>query len=56
MGRKTAMLCVNIPFVIAWYLMYSASSILQVFIANVLLGLGVGFMESTAINYVGEVW
>lgn len=56
MGRKTAMIIVNVPLAIAWYLMYSATSVWQIFIANILLGIGTGFMESTVIIYVGEVW
>ncbi|XP_055305851.1 facilitated trehalose transporter Tret1-like [Sitodiplosis mosellana] len=54
-GRKTCMLIVNIPLFIAWYLMYSASSVWQVFFANILLGLSAGLTESTIINYVSEI-
>lgn len=53
---KVAMMVVNLPLVIAWFLMYSASSVWQIFIANILLGLGAGLMETPIITYVGEIW
>lgn len=56
LGRKRAMFIVNIPHVIAWIMMYHATSIFEVFAANVLLGLGVGLMEAPIITYVGEIW
>lgn len=49
------MLVVNLPLIVAWFMLYKASSVLQIFIANVLLGLGVGLMESPIITYVGEI-
>ncbi|XP_055303202.1 facilitated trehalose transporter Tret1-like [Sitodiplosis mosellana] len=55
LGRKVAMMVVNIPLVVAWFLMYSASSVWQIFLAIVLLGLGAGLMESPIITYVGEI-
>lgn len=55
LGRKAAMMVVNIPLVIAWFLMYTASGTMQIFIASILLGLGAGLMESPIITYVGEI-
>lgn len=46
LGRKSAMMIVNIPLVVAWFMMYNASSVWEIFIANILLGLGAGLMES----------
>lgn len=40
-GRKRAMFIVNIPFVVAWTIMYFASSATQILIASVLMGIGV---------------
>lgn len=54
-GRKKAMFLVNIPFVAAWIMMYSAGSTMQVLIADVLMGIGVGFMEAAVLTYVGEI-
>lgn len=45
LGRKKAMFFVNIPHVIAWFLMYQANEVWHIFAANVLLGLGVGFVD-----------
>lgn len=54
-GRKKAMFLVNIPFVAAWIMMYLAASATQVLIADVLMGVGVGFMEAAVLTYVGEI-
>lgn len=54
-GRKRAMIVVNIPHIIAWAMLYMAGSLEEVFIAAILLGLGVGFMEAPIITYVGEI-
>lgn len=56
LGRKKAMFLVNIPHVIAWIMMYNAATVHEVFIANIMLGLGVGLMEAPIITYVGEIW
>lgn len=50
------MIVVNIPFVIAWFMMYKASSVMEIFVANGILSLGVGLMESPIITYLGEIW
>ncbi|XP_037050613.1 facilitated trehalose transporter Tret1-like isoform X2 [Bradysia coprophila] len=55
LGRKKAMILVNIPHIIAWTMLYFASSLEEIYIAAVLLGLGIGFMEAPIITYVGEI-
>jgi len=55
LGRKYSMLLVNVPHIIGWYLFYTASSLLTMFTAIVIMGLGVGFMEAPIITYVGEI-
>lgn len=54
-GRKKAMIIVNIPFIFAWAMMYFASSVTEIFAASVLLGIGNGLLESPVITYVGEI-
>lgn len=54
-GRKRAMMLVNIPHIIAWAMLYFAQSNTVLFVAGVLLGLGVGLMESPIMTYVGEI-
>lgn len=49
------MLIVNVPITIAWFMLYYASSISEIFIANALLGFGIGLMEAPLITYVGEI-
>lgn len=56
LGRKRAMFFVNIPFIIAWFVMFNASSTVQIFIGTILLGLSIGLTESPIITYVGEIW
>lgn len=55
LGRKRAMMIVNIPIAIAWILMYQSNSVLQIFIANSLLGLSVGLMEAPIMTFLGEI-
>lgn len=50
------MMIVNIPYTIAWFMMYNASSVVDIFIANALLGFGIGLMEAPIMTYVGEIW
>lgn len=46
LGRKMAMIVVNVPIMVGWFMMYYSSSVLEIFIANMLLGFGAGLMES----------
>lgn len=55
LGRKIGMMVVNVPFAIAWFLMYQASDVSHLFIANSLLGLSVGLMEAPIMTYLGEI-
>lgn len=55
LGRRRTMILVNIPHIIAWVLMYRATTITEVYAAGVLLGIGVGLMETSVITYVGEI-
>lgn len=55
LGRRRAMMLVNLPHIIAWSMLSVAQSAEEVFVAAVLLGLGVGFMEAPIITYVGEI-
>lgn len=50
------MILVNIPHIIAWLMLYQAGSLEEMYIAAILLGLGVGFMEAPIVTYVGEIW
>lgn len=56
LGRKRAMLLVNIPHSIGWLLMYYSTTLWHIFVANTLFGLGVGLMEAPILTYVGEIW
>ncbi|CAG9793501.1 unnamed protein product [Diatraea saccharalis] len=54
-GRKYTSFMVNIPHVVAWILMYFASTVTMLFAANALLGFGTGLMEAPLNAYVGEI-
>jgi MFS family permease len=49
LGRKKSMILVNIPHIIGWLMLYYAASLTEMYIAAILLGLGVG--EITVIKY-----
>lgn len=55
-GRKKAMIFVNIPFIIGWFLLYQATQIWHLFFGLSVLGLAIGLMEASVMTYVGEVW
>lgn len=44
------MLIVNIPFIIAWFMVYRAGSIAEVFIAYAMIGFAVGLAEAPISN------
>lgn len=46
---------VNIPLIIAWFLLCNATEVWQIFIANMLFGLASGLTESPTITYIGEI-
>lgn len=50
LGRRTAMMIVNIPLLIGWYMMYFSDRVWEIFGANLLLGFGAGLMESEAMS------
>ncbi|GAB0097351.1 facilitated trehalose transporter Tret1 [Sergentomyia squamirostris] len=54
-GRKNAMILVNLPHIAAWLLLHFATSVPQMYLAAILLGLGTGFMEAPVVTYVGEI-
>lgn len=54
-GRKRCMLIVNIPQLIGWLLLYSATSVPGLYLAVTVMGLSVGFMEAPVLSYIGEI-
>lgn len=50
------MILVNIPFVIGWLTLHQASSVTEIFIGFLILGLAVGLMEAPVVTYLGEIW
>lgn len=54
-GHRNALVLINIPQFIAFILFYNASSVTKVFIANLLLGFGCGFMKAPCTTFVTEI-
>ncbi|KAJ4445681.1 hypothetical protein ANN_12365, partial [Periplaneta americana] len=55
MGRKRVMLLINLPFLLGWVLMATASSFAMLCIAHVLMGITAGLIEAPLTTYIGEV-
>lgn len=56
LGRRRAMLLVNIPHIIAWVMLSTAESLEVTYVAFALLGMGVGLMEAPIMTYLSEIW
>ncbi|KAG8227760.1 hypothetical protein J437_LFUL005765 [Ladona fulva] len=55
LGKRRAMIAVNIPFLISWGLFYWASSPTHLYTAMVLSGLSGGLLEAPVLTYVAEI-
>lgn len=56
LGRKNAMILVNVPHIGAWLLIHFATGVNEIYTAAVILGLGIGVMETPVVTYIGEIW
>nr|CAD7202134.1 unnamed protein product [Timema douglasi] len=55
LGRKRAMMLVNIPFIAAWIMYYYASSVGMLYTSLALTGFGGGLLEAPVLTYVAEI-
>ncbi|XP_031636111.1 sugar transporter ERD6-like 4 [Contarinia nasturtii] len=55
LGRKRAMILVNIPSAIGWFLMYRSKLVWHVFVGMGLQGFSIGLMEAPILIYLGEI-
>ncbi|KAL1450015.1 hypothetical protein WDU94_002478 [Cyamophila willieti] len=55
MGRKHIMLYINIPFLICWFLLYSAQHVYILYIASIVMGVSLGCCEAPVASYIGEI-
>lgn len=46
---------VNVPLIGGWLLTYFASEVYQLYIAEIIMGLSIGFMDAPHITYLGEI-
>lgn len=56
LGRKKAMILVNVPHIGAWLLIHFATEVREIYAAAIILGLGIGVMETPVVTYIGEIW
>lgn len=56
LGRKNAMILVNVPHIGAWLLIHFATEVREIYAAAIILGLGIGVMETPVVTYIGEIW
>lgn len=55
LGRKVAMLLVNIPHAISWIFLVKTESLFLIYVAFVLQGFAIGLMEAPIFTYLGEI-
>ncbi|RZF41696.1 hypothetical protein LSTR_LSTR011631 [Laodelphax striatellus] len=55
LGRKKCMMGATIPQIIGWIILYYSTSVAQLYIASILMGVGIGFIEAPVLSYIGEV-
>lgn len=56
LGRKRAMIIVNIPYAIGWFLLCRATTIWEIFVGSAMHGFAIGLVGSPVYAYVGEIW
>ncbi|CAH0394487.1 unnamed protein product [Bemisia tabaci] len=55
LGRKKSLMLVNIPQILGWLMLHSATSVEIMYLAAAIQGLGSGFMDAPVLTYVGEI-
>ncbi|XP_069675807.1 facilitated trehalose transporter Tret1-like [Periplaneta americana] len=53
-GRKWSMIIVNLPFLVGWILYSVSNSLAMLYATNVIIGIGIGFMEAPIMTYIAE--
>ncbi|KAJ4449191.1 hypothetical protein ANN_00588 [Periplaneta americana] len=53
-GRKWSMILVNLPFLVGWILYSVSYSLTMLYVSNVIIGIGIGFMEAPIMTYIAE--
>ena len=48
------MIIVNAPFLVGWILYSVSRSLTMLYVTNVILGIGIGFMEAPIMTYIAE--
>ncbi|XP_054271945.1 facilitated trehalose transporter Tret1-like [Macrosteles quadrilineatus] len=55
LGRKRAMIFLNIPFFCCWVTLYYTQTVTMLFVLSGIMGLGIGSIEASILTYVGEI-
>lgn len=45
----------TVPHIVAWIVIWYCQTIVQIFVGGVLLGFGVGLMETSVVTYISEI-
>lgn len=53
-GRRNAMIFINFPHLISFYLFYNGTTMWEIFFAIILLGFGSGFVKAPSSTYIAE--
>lgn len=54
-GRRHGLALMNISAVIAWLLLYKASTVEMLYLTSILMGISIGFTEAPLVMYVCEI-
>lgn len=55
-GRRKSLLIACVPFIFAWSVLAFARSLSTIYIAFIVMGLGLGLKEASSLAYTGEIW
>lgn len=51
LGRKRAMILVNIPFAIGWLVLHQTTAVWHIYFAFAMLGLGIGLVKKIVVDH-----
>lgn len=54
-GRKWTLMCSSIFYILSWILMILTCNVPQIYVARLLQGFGVGFVNTAQTMYIGEI-
>ncbi|XP_008469054.1 facilitated trehalose transporter Tret1 isoform X1 [Diaphorina citri] len=55
LGRKNTLILINIPYFFVWVTIHLSETVYILMICSIVLAVNIGYLETPAINYVGEI-